>query len=564
MKKGMQIKKVLLIGTSVGKSLLSVLSIYLLQKVVDSVRLESFPLIFLAFMGVLLAGILLQVSNMWILGDISDNQSNSTEKRLLQKVDKIKYELFEAEETQSQVDYCISNTSSQMRNKYAFMNSLVGISVQISGTMLYLFSIRWWLVPGCLILYLPVWWMLGSASEKEMQATSNYWGNFRLQKLYSKVFTSKEYAKEMRIFAPQQLIHGYWNRNLTKFHHAQVSSNLGVRIRIGLYSMGQFWVSSLVLVILLLRHENLGISIGVVVAVAEGIWAMGDMFQGEIYQLIRQYKGISKWKESLEEVITLPCITEKNLQLDSIHEIVFKNVSYCYPGSDKEVLTDISLSVKEGVKYALVGENGSGKSTLIKLMIGLLEPTRGHIYINGIEANNYDPVSRMKAFGCAFQNCAKYNMTLKDNISFEENDDEVRKKLSALFPEILKSCPSDIYTELGYLGDTSVDLSGGEWQKINMARACISSNSMLVLDEPTAALDPLGEVELYEKMHDILRDRTTIVVTHRLGIVGFVDEVIVLNNGKVHSKGKSEELLKEDAYYAQIYQTSRNWLDQQR
>lgn len=232
---------------------------------------------------------------------------------------------------------------------------------------------------------------------------------------------------------------------------------------------------------------------------------------------------------------------------DNEYFIEFRNVSFKYPNTNMYVLKHINLKFKVGEKLAVVGMNGSGKTTFIKLMCRLYDPTEGEILLNGVNIQKYDYDEYMSIFSMVFQDFRLFSFSLGQNISASASYDseKVMKSLEKVgFDERLKSMPNNLETFLYKDFDTDgVEISGGEAQKIALARALYKDAPFIILDEPTAALDPLSEYEIYSKFNEIAGDKTAIYISHRLASCRFCDTIIVFYAGEVIQKGNHEELL---------------------
>ncbi|MBS7034897.1 MAG: ABC transporter ATP-binding protein [Clostridium sp.] len=231
---------------------------------------------------------------------------------------------------------------------------------------------------------------------------------------------------------------------------------------------------------------------------------------------------------------------------DNEYEIEFRDVSFQYPGSDTCALRHINLKFRVGERLAVVGMNGSGKTTFIKLLCHLYDPTEGEILLNGIDIRKYDYEEYMKIFSVVFQDFKLFSFSLGQNVAADMDYDTKRVEacLDAAgfdnrrtsMPDGLKTCLYKDFEENG------VEISGGEAQKIALARALYKDAPFIVLDEPTAALDPIAESEIYSKFNDIVGNRTAIYISHRLSSCRFCDEIAVFDNGQIVQLGSHEEL----------------------
>ncbi len=240
---------------------------------------------------------------------------------------------------------------------------------------------------------------------------------------------------------------------------------------------------------------------------------------------------------------------------DRNYEIEFKNVSFKYPNTEIYALRNLNMKFKVGSKLAVVGMNGSGKTTFIKLLCRLYDPTDGEILLNGIDIRKYNYLDYMMIFSVVFQDFALLSLTLGENVASTSDYDKERVidcLQKAGFTERLDTLKDGINTYLYKNYDKSgIDISGGEAQKIAIARTLYKNAPFIVLDEPTAALDPIAEAEIYSKFNDIAGDKTTIYISHRLSSCKFCDEIAVFDNGAVIQMGNHETLLndKSGKYY---------------
>lgn len=247
-------------------------------------------------------------------------------------------------------------------------------------------------------------------------------------------------------------------------------------------------------------------------------------------------------------------INNTDISLKEVSEINLVDVSYCYPNSSINALSEISLSFKCGELVAIVGKNGSGKSTLVKLLCGLYKPSQGEIVFNGISNKNLDLAFYQKHVSVLFQDFVKYELTLRENIALSNleilNDTQAIKLALKKFSF---EVDRDIDMQLGTWFQDGRQLSGGQWQKLALVRTFLKNASVYILDEPSSALDPVSEKEIFDKFIELSRDHVSIFISHNLKSAKKADKIIVMKDGKVDGVGNHETLLRTNEHYKKMY-----------
>ncbi len=244
------------------------------------------------------------------------------------------------------------------------------------------------------------------------------------------------------------------------------------------------------------------------------------------------------------------------------HRVEFKNVSFRYPGTEKDVLKGLNFVLEPGQTMVLVGLNGAGKTTLIKLLTRLYDPTEGQILLDGVDLREYDLKDLYQMFGIIFQDFGKYAETVEENVRFGDihrnaDPDQMQSAIEqASAKEFVEALPEGMNTPLMRIFERNgIELSIGQWQKLAIARACYSESDVLILDEPTASLDPIAEQEIFHQFDQLREGKTTIFVSHRLSSATVADTVLVLENGKVEEMGHHDQLMAQKGKYYQLFTT---------
>jgi ATP-binding cassette subfamily B protein len=238
----------------------------------------------------------------------------------------------------------------------------------------------------------------------------------------------------------------------------------------------------------------------------------------------------------------------------------FKNVSFGYPGRSKLVLENVNFRLEPGERIALVGGNGQGKTTIVKLLTRLYDVTSGHIFLDGVDLRDYDVDGLLKEIAVIFQDFMRYEMTASENIAMgriEERDNPFRIRaaaLKSLAEEVVHKLPKRYDQMLGCRFSGGVDLSGGEWQKMALARAYLRDAQLLILDEPTAALDARSEHEVFERFAELTEGKMSLLISHRFSTVRMADRILVLKNGTIAEQGPHYQLIRSGGCYAEMFE----------
>ena len=253
-----------------------------------------------------------------------------------------------------------------------------------------------------------------------------------------------------------------------------------------------------------------------------------------------------------KNVLPLPKVVREGFEIQDVH--------FSYPGSEHQVLKGVSFQLKAGEKMAFVGQNGAGKTTLIKLLLRFYEPTQGTILLDGVNINRYNKAEYQQMFGVIFQDFFRYEFTLRENIAVgdigsvtDDNRIQEAARLS-LANEVIEGLSLGYDTQLGKRFKDGQELSGGQWQKVALARAYMKDAQVMVLDEPTSALDARAEYEVFERFIALTEGKTSIIISHRFSTVRMADRILVLKDGKILELGTHDQLMQTPSLYAELFE----------
>ncbi len=425
-------------------------------------------------------------------------------------------------------------------------------------------SFSWWFLPILILALLPVFW--GETKFAMLAYSLLYrWTPERRELDYLRLLgASISTAKEVKLFGlgdflinrTESLFDRYFqeNRKLA-IQKAFTSAALNVLPLAGYY--GAYAV-------ILYRTAKGELSLGDLTFLAGAFLRSRNALESVFSTLSNVSEQALFVRDLFEFFDSKPSIESKTALLPAPRPIKkgfeFQNVSFSYANSPKPVLENVSFHLHPEERLALIGENGAGKTTLIKLISRLYDPTAGRILLDGVDLREYSPADLRKEIGVIFQDYVKYDMLVKENIGVGRVDEMTNQ--TKIEDAAHKSLASDVVAQLtnGYshmLGrrfEGGADLSMGQWQKIALARAYMRDAQLLVLDEPTSSLDARAEFEVFQRFAELTKGKMAILISHRFSTVRMADKILVLGNGRIEEQGTHDELLKNRARYAELFE----------
>jgi len=489
---------------------------------------------------------------------------------LIGRVASLKYEYFEDDQSLDLISRVSRQPETQCVKSYGQVLGAFSLILKILGIMgVLLFKVAWAALAIAFIA-IPTFRIAIRGGKENYEANRESEKHIRKAGYLSEILIGRNAAKERTLFNYSKKINDSWHKQY------EVARNLKFKASLKWLKeseIGGILTSLLIAVIILILVFPLKrglLSIGLFISIVNStISLIPDL----AWQLPEYTEAIAQSKEYLEDFTSLLslrykneylCVSSENRVL--VNRIEFRNVTFRYPGTKRDVLKNLNLVIESGKHYAFVGANGSGKTTITKLLTGLYEEFEGDILINNISIKMYSQEELKSMFAVVYQDFAKYEISLKDNIALGNvNGYSIQRFQEAIeesgLIELVQELPRGIDSYIGRIIKDSLDLSGGQWQRIAMARTLVSNASLRILDEPTAALDPVSESRLYENFEKINHGKTTLLISHRLASTKLADVIYVIEDGAVSEHGNFNELMTKNGSYAEMFHSQRRWYE---
>ncbi|MDR1299988.1 MAG: ABC transporter ATP-binding protein/permease [Oscillospiraceae bacterium] len=480
---------------------------------------------------------------------------------VLGKFKRLEYACFEDPDVLNSLERMGAEPHNRINELFFNIVSVAAALVSLVGTVIVFAQVSAWFAVAYGALLAPMLWFYFKSAQEEQKLWNTEMPNWRRRTYLSALLADKHAVSELKIFGALPYILKKWKITADKFRGEFVRLKLSsIKFNVLAAAIECVW-AAYVIVSLLTRLTGGTVTLGAFVACITSLGAtlslssaMGynfsfisrDCIEMHHFGLFMQLPEVSGGGGS-DAPITAP-------------EIRFDDVYFTYPKTSGPVLRGVTFSVRPGERVALVGENGAGKSTIVKLLCGLYKPDSGDIRIGGAPIAELSASQLRRVFSVVFQDFGSYELTLRENLAFGDigklGDDGA---LRGALERGLWSGSMALDTNLGKIEDDGVDLSGGQWQRIAVARSLVGDSAFVILDEPTAALDPLAESRMYETFQSVLRERGCVMISHRLASAKLADKIIVLNGGAVAQSGAHGELMKAGGLYRDMFTAQAAW-----
>ena len=437
--------------------------------------------------------------------------------------------------------------------------SIISQSVNLISAFLILTKWHLTLIIGFILLASFASKYFISISKNEYDILMNRTNYERKSWYISHLLIKDEYIKEVRLFGLSKYLIQQFIELRSRFFKENVDVLKRQYIFSEIYQLMNYVISFFIIFLAIYESTQGIILVGTAMTYINTSSKIENAIQNIVSNIFGIYKD-SLYIDNIKKYFNYE--SNKfygNKTLKNITTIEFVNVSFKYPNREVYAIRNTSFKIKKGEILANVGENGSGKTTIIKLLNGLYDEYEGNILINGIEIREIDKKSLRNCLATLFQDYNKYQFTIKENIGFGsiDNLDDIEKiKYSAKkggADQFINCLPNNYTQQVGYWFEGGTQLSGGQWQKLGLSRLFMKNADCLILDEPTASLDPFSELEIFKQLYQNSNEKINIIITHRFINTVFANKIIVLKNGEIIEKGKHDELLKQDGFYKDMF-----------
>lgn len=488
---------------------------------------------------------------------------------LAKRISSLKYAYIEDDNTWNLISRIKENCIDKIDDGFQNLVGFVSLFFECTGILILI--MHYSIVSSIIMIILMIPVVLVSIQRGKINYSVNVKtsNNKRMAEYYNELLVGKTALYERELFGFKQFIQKFWKYSYYQTKQSEKKVVKGSLLLMKSVGMLMSFFIIVIAIFLLVPLKRNYISIGLYIALVQYEIKLINFISLALADNIKEISFFKEYVNDINEFIKLECVKdekeEKKILPVKVKELSFSNISFRYRGATTDTLKNVSFNLHEGERIAIVGKNGAGKSTLVKLLLNLYTDYNGQIYINKKSIKEYSELERRSMFSVLFQDICKYEMSLRDILLLSNRNQNIKDKdiINVLkitgAEEVLIDKHITLDSKIGKLFSDGTDFSGGEWQKIAMARTLLSDSPILVLDEPTSALDPVSESKMYNLFDNISKGKTTIFITHRLASTKIADRIVVIDEGKVVQVGTFDQLRKCEGLFKRMYENQSLW-----
>lgn len=482
------------------------------------------------------------------------------EEQMMDKTSRMDLSFFDSAKMGDKVRH-VRNNFLTMMNMSWLVFDIVSAFINLVATLIIVCTYKWWLGLVTLVLLIPFMLYNKKRTERKLQMEKEQLRDNRKKDYYRDVFFNDNVQFEVKLNNIGSYFIGKYKEMWRKLYKINKAEDVKHNIINTLIMIVNVSSEFLVLTVSVFDVVNKHIGIGDLqynLSMVSRLRSQSQMLMNKVNKFLSDNARLIE----LQEFMEIKPEVEKSgtLKPSNNPKIEFCNVSFRYPNAEQYVLKDCSFTIEPHEKIGLIGLNGAGKSTIIKLMFRFYDPEAGCIKLDGVGLKEYDIYAVRKVFGVLFQDYVTYCLPLREIIALSDFDerfnDEKLKKACDISgaSEVIKDWEKGFDSVLGrYYADNGKDLSGGQWQLVGLARAYFKDSEYMILDEPSAALDPISEDRIFEQLYHLSEGKSSVTISHRLSNTTLADKILVIGEGHIIEQGSHFELLRQNGKYAELF-----------
>lgn len=481
----------------------------------------------------------------------------------------VKYKYLENyDDFKDKVRFVETDAGNRVAESMPTVISILQDVVTFVSLIIVLWAVDAWIVLILCATCIPAVILAGKQKDEEYLHNTKWTHEFNVALGYFFEASWQHSMNDLRFFGIYDYIKSKWREMV----HKQIEvKNQMTRKHVTYNSIADIFRNGVYIVILLIAAKKIFDEPAIGIGAFMLVFTMAGQLQETVTRIFVRAVKFFGDTAYMNDFFDLEKLEYEDIDINAApldkYDISFENVSFTYPNTEREILHGINVQIKEGEKVAIVGENGSGKSTFIALLCALYEADGGKIMLGGEEITT-DLSRTRRTISAAFQDFGKYETTIRENITISDevkrsDDDEIKRLCETTGAwEFITEQKHGLDETIGTFGVSPNNLSGGQWQKLATTRCAYRDGAkIMILDEPTAALDPIAEADLYRNFAELTSDKTTILISHRLGITRLVDRILVFDDGQIVEDGDHNDLMKKGGIYTNMYNAQAQWYE---